>query len=107
MNVAALVGIVLGVRRVAGDQPFAMAHAPKLLDDLSGQIEDADDRGARVTVTGTDALRRGTALTVGFNGTAGTGDRPNLRSQIVISRPSTPRQSTGTGNRRGSVGRSF
>ena len=33
-----------GVRRVAGDQPFAMAHAPKLLDDLSGQIEDPDDR---------------------------------------------------------------
>ncbi len=32
------------VRRVAADQPFAMVHAPKLLDDLSGQIEDADDR---------------------------------------------------------------
>jgi predicted regulator of Ras-like GTPase activity (Roadblock/LC7/MglB family) len=32
------------VRRVAGDQPFAMSHGPKLLDDLSGQIEDADDR---------------------------------------------------------------
>ncbi len=32
------------VRRVAGDQPFAMAHGPKVLDDLSGQIEDADDR---------------------------------------------------------------
>jgi predicted regulator of Ras-like GTPase activity (Roadblock/LC7/MglB family) len=33
------------VRRVAGDQPFGMTHAPKLLEDLSGQIEDADDRG--------------------------------------------------------------
>jgi predicted regulator of Ras-like GTPase activity (Roadblock/LC7/MglB family) len=33
-----------GVRRVAGDQPFAMSHAIKLLDDLSGQIEDVDDR---------------------------------------------------------------
>jgi predicted regulator of Ras-like GTPase activity (Roadblock/LC7/MglB family) len=33
-----------GVRRVAGDQPFGMGHAPKLLEDLSGQIEDADDR---------------------------------------------------------------
>jgi len=33
-----------GVRRVSGDQPFAMAHAPKLMDDLSGQIEDPDDR---------------------------------------------------------------
>ncbi len=33
-----------GVRRVAGDQPFAMTHAPKLLEDLSGQIEDPDDR---------------------------------------------------------------
>jgi predicted regulator of Ras-like GTPase activity (Roadblock/LC7/MglB family) len=33
-----------GVRRVAGDQAFAMVHAPKLLEDLSGQIEDADDR---------------------------------------------------------------
>jgi predicted regulator of Ras-like GTPase activity (Roadblock/LC7/MglB family) len=33
------------VRRVAGDQPFAMTHAPKLLEDLSGQIEDPDDRG--------------------------------------------------------------
>ncbi len=32
------------VRRVAGDQPFAMPHAPKLLEDLSGQIEDPDDR---------------------------------------------------------------
>lgn len=33
-----------GVRRFAGDQPFAMVHAPKLLEDLSGQIEDPDDR---------------------------------------------------------------
>lgn len=33
-----------GVRRVAGDQPFAMSHAPMLLDDLSNQIEDPDDR---------------------------------------------------------------
>lgn len=33
-----------GVRRVAGDQPFAMGHAPKLLEDLSNQIEDPDDR---------------------------------------------------------------
>lgn len=33
-----------GVRRVAGDQPFAVAHAPKLLEDLSVQIEDPDDR---------------------------------------------------------------
>lgn len=32
------------VRRAVGDQPFAMAHAPKILDDLSGQIEDPDDR---------------------------------------------------------------
>jgi predicted regulator of Ras-like GTPase activity (Roadblock/LC7/MglB family) len=33
-----------GVRRVCGDQPFSMAQGPKLLDDLSGQIEDPDDR---------------------------------------------------------------
>lgn len=33
-----------GVRRVVGDQAFAMVHAPKLLEDLSGQIEDPDDR---------------------------------------------------------------
>jgi predicted regulator of Ras-like GTPase activity (Roadblock/LC7/MglB family) len=32
------------VRRVAGDQPFAMPHAAKLLEDLGGQIEDADGR---------------------------------------------------------------
>lgn len=32
------------VRRVSGDQPFALAQGPKLLDDLSGQIEDPDDR---------------------------------------------------------------
>lgn len=33
------------VRRVAGDQPFAMGYAPKLLEDLSAQIEDPDERG--------------------------------------------------------------
>jgi len=33
-----------GVRRVAADQPFAMTHAVKLLEDLCGQIEDSDDR---------------------------------------------------------------
>ena len=33
-----------GVGRVAGDQPFAMEEAAKLLDDLCAQIEDPDDR---------------------------------------------------------------
>ncbi len=32
------------VRRVSPDAPFALASAPKLCEDLSGQIEDADDR---------------------------------------------------------------
>ena len=33
-----------GVRRVSGDVPFAMALSVRLLEDLSGQIEDPDDR---------------------------------------------------------------
>jgi hypothetical protein len=32
------------VRRVSPDVPFSLAAAGKLLEDLSGQIEDADDR---------------------------------------------------------------
>jgi len=33
-----------GVRRVCADGPFAIASARALIDDLSGQIEDAEDR---------------------------------------------------------------
>jgi hypothetical protein len=32
------------VRRIAPEAPFSMAMAPQLIEDLSGQIEDPDDR---------------------------------------------------------------
>lgn len=37
-----------GVRRVTPDAPFSMPVAPKLVEDLAAQIEDAEDRAAFV-----------------------------------------------------------